>query len=605
MDILQVARAASQDSRLAGSLDQLREQFSDVAPGQLDELIELLEFALQQPDAYPQILEAAVADEMVEAGDLPERFDPQVLLAVLVTLYRLRQNATRPAPGMRRGGLASVGQLAARGRFGDTMLAHVSPEEAALLKARGGAGSVNPATGLPEYFKLKKLFAAILPIALNIVAPGLGAAIGTVLGATGTAAAVIGQAVIGGVSAKIGGGNVLQGALLGGLTGGLGGAAGSTVNSALDLGLGATGQSLLGGALVGGVAGTATGQGFGRGALMGAAGAGIGQLAQGLGSGAVGAGIGAGGRMAGNMLAAGYRPREALVGGTLAGLATGLAYKPAGPAGPGLSVRAEGAPSEGLRVVPGEAGEFSRYGTTNYLTGEQGLVPGRAPQLFAEPAATLPGTGELAGSGFRPSEAVLRSLGTSAAPAPAGGASPLKTLGTLSLLSGLSSARPPAADQAIRTLTPEQQEYFNRPSVQWDWNRMQNDANSRNISLSEFMSTFWPQIASGSYNLPGGGAGGATLQPPPGKARGGLNEVARLVRGGGTGREDTVPARLSDGEYVMDAETVALLGDGSTRAGAQKLDAFRAQVRQHKGRALARGKFSPNAKAPATYMKGM
>ena len=38
--------------------------------------------------------------------------------------------------------------IAAKGRMGDTTLAHINTEEAALLKAQGGSGTVNPATGL-------------------------------------------------------------------------------------------------------------------------------------------------------------------------------------------------------------------------------------------------------------------------------------------------------------------------------------------------------------------------------------------------------------------------------------------------------------------------
>jgi hypothetical protein len=74
------------------------------------------------------------------------------------------------------------------------------------------------------------------------------------------------------------------------------------------------------------------------------------------------------------------------------------------------------------------------------------------------------------------------------------------------------------------------------------------------------------------------------------------------VSGPGTGRSDQIPARLSDGEYVMDAETVNLLGDGSSAAGAAKLDAMRKRLRMHKGAALAQGKFSPAAKSPEAYM---
>lgn len=48
-------------------------------------------------------------------------------------------------------GLAQL--LESKGRKGDTMLAHITPQEAALLKARGGAGTMNPDTGLPEFYR--------------------------------------------------------------------------------------------------------------------------------------------------------------------------------------------------------------------------------------------------------------------------------------------------------------------------------------------------------------------------------------------------------------------------------------------------------------------
>jgi hypothetical protein len=41
--------------------------------------------------------------------------------------------------------------LRSKGRGKDTVLAHITPKEAALLKRRGGRGSVNPDTGLLEY----------------------------------------------------------------------------------------------------------------------------------------------------------------------------------------------------------------------------------------------------------------------------------------------------------------------------------------------------------------------------------------------------------------------------------------------------------------------
>jgi hypothetical protein len=98
------------------------------------------------------------------------------------------------------------------------------------------------------------------------------------------------------------------------------------------------------------------------------------------------------------------------------------------------------------------------------------------------------------------------------------------------------------------------------------------------------------------------------LPPMMQKAMGGLSAAfssggpRRLVRGPGTGRSDDIPAVLSDGEYVMDAETVALLGDGSTDEGARRLDELRKKLRMHKGKQLSRGQFSSAAKNPEEYL---
>jgi hypothetical protein len=48
--------------------------------------------------------------------------------------------------------LASLAQLLrSKGRGKDSILAHINPREAALLKRAGGSGSINPETGLPEF----------------------------------------------------------------------------------------------------------------------------------------------------------------------------------------------------------------------------------------------------------------------------------------------------------------------------------------------------------------------------------------------------------------------------------------------------------------------
>jgi hypothetical protein len=48
--------------------------------------------------------------------------------------------------------LPALAQLIkSKGRGKDTVLAHITPKEAALLKKRGGSGTINPDTGLPQF----------------------------------------------------------------------------------------------------------------------------------------------------------------------------------------------------------------------------------------------------------------------------------------------------------------------------------------------------------------------------------------------------------------------------------------------------------------------
>jgi hypothetical protein len=341
----------------------------------------------------------------------------------------------------------------------------------------------------------------------------------------------------------------------------------------LGLNLGQGAQSILGSGLVGGVAGAATGQGFLKGAGQGVLGGAVGQLAGGMsGPTAFQQGIGAAGQTFGQALTAGYDPKSALAAGALSGLAKGISYKPSEAA------------VDGMRSGQGSTSES---GTQPAATDAQ---PGFLKQIF--------------GSGEGNAGASIGTLGKIAL---AGSA-----------LSGLLSA-PPEVKQAASTLSPEQQEYFNRPSIAWDWNKMQNDANASGMSLRQFMATNWNNITGGQYNAaPAAPAQNPAAMPAnamPAMAHGGrhmmanggspLSAVARFARGAGTGRSDEIDAKLSDGEYVIDAETVAMLGDGSSKAGAQRLDQMREKIRSHKGKALAKGKFSPDAKSPLADIKGV
>jgi hypothetical protein len=86
--------------------------------------------------------------------DGPMQMFDEFLMSRPSDAQRYASITSKFAENMAKGGVVGYKNLASKGRNGDTMLAHITPEEAALLKARGGAGTINPKTGLPEFFGL-------------------------------------------------------------------------------------------------------------------------------------------------------------------------------------------------------------------------------------------------------------------------------------------------------------------------------------------------------------------------------------------------------------------------------------------------------------------
>ena len=122
----------------------------------------------------------------------------------------------------------------AKGRGKDSMLVHMTPREVqglqALAKAKGGTLTINPETGLPEAGFLDQILPVVAMAAATYFTAGAAApALAGTLGTTG-AGIVAGAgsgALFGGLGAAIKGGDVGKGALMGGLggaiTGGMGG----------------------------------------------------------------------------------------------------------------------------------------------------------------------------------------------------------------------------------------------------------------------------------------------------------------------------------------------------------------------------------------------
>jgi hypothetical protein len=73
-----------------------------------------------------------------------------------------------------------------------------------------------------------------------------------------------------------------------------------------------------------------------------------------------------------------------------------------------------------------------------------------------------------------------------------------------------------------------------------------------------------------------------------------------FIPGDSGGQDDDKPILASSGEYVIDATTVADLGDGNSAAGAKKLDEMRGRIAKDKGRSKVVPK---KAKKPEQYLR--
>ena len=156
---------------------------ANMSPQIVDAIGQMVDTVLAEPEKYAEIRAKFLAEGVPE-DLLPEQFDAGFFAALNLALDQV--NSAFPKENPMQGGIASVPMgaampvvepqafaagglaslkpipagLAQMGRNGDTMLAHITPSEARLLRRRGGSGTINPATGLPEFF-LGKVFKAV------------------------------------------------------------------------------------------------------------------------------------------------------------------------------------------------------------------------------------------------------------------------------------------------------------------------------------------------------------------------------------------------------------------------------------------------------------
>jgi hypothetical protein len=136
-----------------------------------EQLHRMFSHLAKNPQQYPQMRQFLIEGDQVDPEDLPEQMTPDQMAQVAQAL----------APHAGPPGIGDM--LAQQGRNGDTMMAHVNPQEMQLLQAVGGSGTINPATGQPEFFLKKLVKKVIKPVVGGALGFLVGGPVGAVLGA--------------------------------------------------------------------------------------------------------------------------------------------------------------------------------------------------------------------------------------------------------------------------------------------------------------------------------------------------------------------------------------------------------------------------------------
>jgi GH24 family phage-related lysozyme (muramidase) len=464
--------------------------------------------------------------------------------------------------------------LASLGRGGDSTLVHMQPQEVAglqqLAQANGTSLTTNPDTGMPEAFKLGNFFRAALPIAAGFFAPP------TLLGLGATGSAIAAGAATGGTLAAMSGEDILAGTL----SGGLGGMSGGGLQGAFG----------------------------GVGEAMGAANAGAPTL-----------------NAMGQQAAS-----QAAYGGSLGGM---QAMNPAA-VGTGMNVGAGASGAGTSMFTPAANTSMNPFSSDPiYPSGEGGTsAMGRGYDQIASNLGTPASGGEVTQVDRfgTPTNFTPKVAATSAGPLQMA-----KTLGT------------PLASMGMAGL--EESDFiddvdFNDPRDKYDPYSKLNLNKDTGISEAMRADTGLRLFGGGgtvgpSSSSPGriGGAMGSALgnmqvtnnstgaamdtagmtpeeifrryfrdagAPTSGYAQGGYLNTGGKV---GDGMSDSIPATingdqpaaLSDGEFVIPADVVSHLGNGSSSAGAQRLKDMMSRLRkartgnEEQGKQIAPKKYMP------------
>jgi hypothetical protein len=424
-------------------------------------------------------------------------------------------------PRYAEGGIASVAQnLADKGRKGDSMLVHMTPDEVAGLQAlaqqMGGSLTVNPQTGLPEANIFKKL----LPMALGFALGPAGAGLFQSALTTGLA---------------VGAGYTLAtGSLQQGLAAGLGAYGGSNLGTGLQ---------------AAGTADAATSA-----AASDAASSGL-QVAGGAGGAAAEA------AMVNPMAHPDFAGTITPSGSSVFDLSPPANYSVAAPgAAEGVSLGTKSGFQASLPEVSSVSLTSADPTATSFETGLGGGVTPTAPP--ATPGSAFTGLersllGDKATSDLAAERYAARTGSTL-------GTSLMQTLGGATLQSAADEQEAVKAQQAAIDEKREKRK------------RLAEEVARQTLGRVTVRSGGLMKLAGGGMSyMEAGGTTGPTGAP-------------RDVVGNGDGMSDSVPAdiegvqeaRLADGEFVIPADVVADIGNGSSDAGSKKLYDMMDRVRK-------------------------
>jgi len=558
----------------------------------LDVLNTMVDEILASPEKYQELRMKYMAQDIPE-DLLPAQFDPEFFSALNLAVDEIMATAgpdmAMGPQNFAEGGLATLRPITEairqQGRYGDTMLAHISPREAMVLKEMGGSGTLNPYTGLPEFF-LKKLFKGVgkalkkvgkavkkfasskigrivTTLALAFV---LGPAAATALGVSSAVGVAAVSGFVGSAGSTLLGGGNLKDALKAGAIGGLTAGAGAGVfggAGAFEAGS-YTGPTTVGGQLT-----------KAKEAVFGASQpAPVVESLPDVGQAAT--------ETAAETTAKAFPAPDAAAPITRAPIpeATGIetlgqaptatsdfrfyeagqgAAAPAAPIMPPAPATA--AQKLGSMVgateaqfVPAEAQRsLVQRGLDRILPGriEAAAVP-QAEQAYAEALART-GSETLAQKAY---DAAMPGLLSKYGPAAATG------LGIMGLTGGFKAEEPqvpPGFEDMAMGISPGQQLLEQRPDL---YGLRFGGVNT--VSSTSPFQYYRPQPVQADMNAAKGGEADRSKFP----------RKNGHISGPGTGTSDDIPAMLSDGEFVFTAKAVRNMGDGSRRKGAKRMYAL-------------------------------